>query len=154
MNNLWMWGWAAMALIFMIAELFTAGFFLVCFGIGAAAAAVMALLGIDPLWQGVVFIVVSGIALLLTRPLARSLNERGVNTVGSDRVLNKEAIVLAEINPAVGSGMVRVDAEEWRAATEDGRSIAKGTIVKVIRIDGTRLVVKPTAEKYLEESTQ
>ena len=154
MNNLWMWGWAAMALIFMIAELFTAGFFLVCFGVGAAAAAVMALLGFSPIWQGVVFIVVSGVALLLTRPLARSLNERGVNTVGSDRVLNKEAIVLAEINPSLGSGMVRVDAEEWRAITEDGRSIAKGTIVKVIRIDGTRLVVKPTTEKYLEESTQ
>ena len=154
MNNLWMWGWAAMALIFMIAELFTAGFFLVCFGVGAAAAAVMALLGFDPIWQGVVFIVVSGIALLLTRPLARSLNERGVNTVGSDRVLNKEAIVLAEINPALGSGMVRVDAEEWRAVTEDGRSIPKGTIVKIIRIDGTRLVVRPTTEKYLEESTQ
>ncbi|MCB0048649.1 MAG: NfeD family protein, partial [Caldilinea sp.] len=151
---LWMWGWAAMALIFMIAELFTAGFFLVCFGVGAAAAAIMALLGFSPIWQGGVFIVVSGIALLLTRPLARSLNERGVNTVGSDRVLNKEAIVLAEINPTLGSGLVRVDTEEWRAVTEDGRSITKGTVVKVIRIDGTRLVVQPTAEKYLEESTQ
>ncbi|MCB0068588.1 MAG: NfeD family protein [Caldilineaceae bacterium] len=154
MNNVWMWGWAAMALIFMIAELFTAGFFLVCFGIGAAAAAIMALMGFDPIWQGLVFIVVSGIALLLTRPLARSLNERGVNTVGSDRVLNKEAIVLAEINPALGSGMVRVDAEEWRAVSADGRTIAKDTIVKIQRIDGTRLVVTPTAEKYLAEEAQ
>lgn len=154
MNHLWMWGWAVLALIFMIAELFTAGFFLICFGIGAAAAAVMALLGFDPLWQGLVFLVVSGGALLLIRPLARSLNESSPNAVGSDRVLNKEAIVLAEINPAIGAGMVRVDAEEWRAVSADGRAITKGTIVKIQRIEGTRLVVVPTDETYLAKEDQ
>lgn len=154
MNHLWMWGWAALALLFMIAELFTAGFFLICFGIGAAAAAVMALFGFNPLWQGLVFLAVSGIALLSTRPLARRLNESSVNTVGSDRVLNKKAIVLTEINPAQGAGMVRVDAEEWRAVSADGHAIDKGTIVQIQRIDGTRLVVVPTPEKHLTEKKQ
>ena len=110
MNAIWMWGWAAMAIIFLIAELFTTGFFLVCFGVGAAAAALLAYLGVDPFIQVTVFIAVSGIAVLLTRPLTRRLNEQQKNFVGSDRVLEKRAIVLTEINPPLGAGMVRVDA--------------------------------------------
>ena len=51
MNNILVWVWAGLALIFFIAEIFTAGFFLICFGIGAAVAALLALLGVDAIWQ-------------------------------------------------------------------------------------------------------
>ncbi len=151
MSAIWMWGWAAMAIIFLIAELFTSGFFLVCFGVGAAAAALLAYLGVDPLLQVAAFIAVSAVAVLLTRPLTRRLNEQQQNFVGSDRVLGKQAIVLAEIDPAQGAGLVRVDAEEWRAVSEDGRVIAKSAIVEVLRIDGTRLVVRPSQTNTLGE---
>lgn len=151
MSAIWMWGWAAMAIIFLIAELFTSGFFLVCFGVGAAAAALLAYLGVDPLLQVAAFIAVSAVAVLLTRPLTRRLNEQQQNFVGSDRVLGKQAIVLTEIDPALGAGLVRVDAEEWRAVSEDGRVIAKAAIVEVLRIDGTRLVVRPSQANTLGE---
>jgi membrane protein implicated in regulation of membrane protease activity len=152
MSAIWMWGWAAMAIIFLIAELFTTGFFLVCFGVGAAAAALLAYLGVDPLLQVAAFIAVSAVAVLLTRPLTRRLNEQQQNFVGSDRVLGKQAIVLTEIDPALGAGLVRVDAEEWRAVSEDGRVIAKAAIVEVLRIDGTRLVVRPSQANTLGEA--
>lgn len=142
-NEYWMWGWIALAIIFMIAELFTSGFFLFCFGVGAGVAAIFAYWGLDPFLQIFVFILASGIAVLLTRPIARRLTERAPNFVGSDRVLNRPGVVLTEINPALGSGMVRVDAEEWRAVSEDGSVIPKGTIIRVLRIDGTRLIVRP-----------
>ena len=151
MSAIWMWGWAAMTLIFLIAELFTTGFFLVCFGVGAAAAALLAYLGVDPLLQVAAFIAVSAVAVLLTRPLTRRLNEQQQNFVGSDRVLGKQAIVLTEINPAQGTGLVRVDAEEWRAISVDGQVLAREEIVEVLRIDGTRLVVRPSQVKTLGE---
>jgi len=119
---------------------------------GAAAAALLAYLGVDPLIQVAVFITVSGVAVLLTRPLTRRLNEQQKNFVGSDRVLEKRAIVLTEINPPLGAGMVRVDAEEWRATSEDGRIIAKDEIVEVLRIEGTRLVVRPSHTDALTEA--
>ena len=72
MNNLLIWIWAALAIIFFIAEVFTLGFFLVCFGIGAVAAALLALLGFDVIWQLVIFIAVSLVALAFLRPLANA----------------------------------------------------------------------------------
>jgi len=151
MSTIWMWGWLAMAIIFMIAELFTTGFFLLAFGIGAGVAAIAAYLGVDPFLQVLIFILVSAVVVLMIRPIAKRLNERQRNFVGSDRVLEKRARALTEINPALGVGMVRVDAEEWRAVSEGGGVIAKDTIVEVLRIDGTKLVVRPTTTQRIED---
>ncbi|MBW7884617.1 MAG: NfeD family protein [Caldilineaceae bacterium] len=149
MTEYLVWVWVALALIFLIAELFTTGFFLICFGVGAAASAVLAFFNVDPFVQLFAFIVISGVAVLLTRPIARRFNERGQNFVGSDRVLGQTAIVLTPINPAEGSGMVRVKTEEWRAISESGQPIPKDVIVEVLRIDGTRLVVRPSQPQTL-----
>ena len=42
--------------------------------------------------------------------------------------------------------MVRVDREEWRAQSVDGRAIPAGATVRVVRAEGTRVVVEPLEE--------
>jgi membrane protein implicated in regulation of membrane protease activity len=142
MNNILIWLWAGAALLFFIAELFTAGFFLVCFGIGAVAAALLAAFNVDILWQFVAFIGVSGLAVVFVRPFANQVSSHTDNPVGIDRVVGKPAVVLEEINPLLASGQVRVEREEWRADSVDGQPIAKDEIVEVVAVSGTRLLVK------------
>ena len=136
------WIWVGMALFFLLAEVFTAGFVLACFGIGAAAAAIPAFLGFDLVWQLLVFVVVSTIAVLLSRRFADRITGDQPQRVGVDRVLGKHALVIETIDPHSPAGRVRVDVEEWRADSADGSSIAEGTIVEILGIDGTRLKVR------------
>ncbi len=142
MNNLFVWVWAALAIIFFVAEVFTMGFFLVCFGIGAVAAALLAVLGVDVLWQLVVFIGVSLVALAFLRPLAVRMTTHVANPGGIDRVIGKQAVVLEEINPHSATGRVRIEREEWRADTY-GPAIPKGALVVVMEVTGTRVMVEP-----------
>ena len=142
MNNVLIWIWAALALIFFIAEIFTAGFFLVCFGIGAAAAALLAFLGFDVIWQLVAFISASVVALAFLRPLAKRVSTEVANPGGIDRVVGKQAVVLEAIDPLAATGRVRIEREEWRADSIDGNTIAKDSVVKVIRVSGTRVLVR------------
>lgn len=142
MEALYPWIWALMALIFLVAEIFTAGFFIICFGIGAAAAALLALLGFGPIWQMVIFIVASAITLLFIRPIATRISGSSTNSVGIDRVLNKEAIVVVALDPITARGRVRVNREEWLAESIEGKAIAVGEKVRVVAIEGTRLMVK------------
>lgn len=142
MNNLLIWIWAALAIIFFIAEVFTLGFFLVCFGIGAVAAALLALLGFDVIWQLVIFIAVSLVALAFLRPLAKRAGDHVANPGGIDRVIGKQAVVLEEINPHTATGRVRIEREEWRADTY-GAAIPKGALVVVMEVTGTRVMVEP-----------
>ena len=144
MNNLIVWVWAALAIIFFVAEVFTMGFFLVCFGIGAVAAALLAVLGVGVIWQLIVFIGVSLVALAFLRPLAVRMTNHVANPGGIDRVIGKQAIVLEDVNPHAATGRVRIEREEWRADTY-GPAIAKGTLVVVMEVTGTRVMVVPVS---------
>lgn len=139
------WAWLILAIIFTIAEIFTAGFFLIGFGAGAGAAALAGFFGFDYLVQFGVFVAVSGGALLLLRPLALRVSGHAPNTVGIDRVVGREAIVLEPIDPQHGRGVVRVGSERWSAEGVDGTVIAAGATVEVVGVDGAHLKVRTLA---------
>jgi membrane protein implicated in regulation of membrane protease activity len=134
--------WLALAVILFIAEIFTAGFFLICFGFGAVGAALAALAGLSPTWQLVIFIAVAVLALIFVRPFARRVERTTKNEVGIDRVIGQPAVVLEEIDPLRGKGIVRVAQEEWRAQSHDGANIPRNAEVRVIDVQGTRLIVE------------
>ena len=137
------WVWLGIAVFFFLAELFTAGFVLAAFGVGAAAAALVAFVGLDLPWQLVTFIVVSAVAVLLSRRFADRVTGQQAQGVGIDRVLHKRAVVLETIDPVSATGRVRVEREEWRADSLTGQTIPSGAIVEVTGVVGTRLQVKP-----------
>ncbi len=137
------WVWLGIAVFFFLAELFTAGFVLAAFGVGAAAAALVAFVGLGLPWQLVTFIVVSAAAVLLSRRFADRVTGQQAQGVGIDRVLHKRAVVLEAIDPVTATGRVRVEREEWRADSVTGQTIPIGAFVEVTGVVGTRLQVKP-----------
>jgi membrane protein implicated in regulation of membrane protease activity len=143
--DIYFWGWLILALIFFVGELLTAGFFLVAFGIGAALAAIAALLGLDIVWQLAIFVAVSAVAVFSLRRFADSVSpSKQLTQVGIDRVLGEKAVVIEPIDAINGTGIVRVDAEEWRALPEDKTQIIpEKSYVEVLEVKGTRLVVRP-----------
>lgn len=136
------WAWVVVAILLTIAEIFTVGFFLISFGVGAAVAAVAAFLGFSPLVQFITFVVASGVTLVLLRPFANRVTNPNATPVGIDRLVGLQGIVLETIDPAQGSGVVRVDHEAWSADSVDGVPYAVGTTVQVVAIAGTHLKVR------------
>ena len=135
------WIWMALAAIFIIGEIFTAGFFILWFGIGAAVAGLLALFGLGAGWQWASFVVVSGVLFVVSRRFAERFTKKQPPGIGADRFIGKEGIVLEEIDNRKGSGRVRLGKEEWRAESESGDTIPEGVRVSVSRLDGTHLVV-------------
>ena len=128
--------------IFIVGEIFTAGFFIMWFGIGAAFAAVAAYFGLSSAWQWGIFAIVSGILFAASRTFADKLTKEQPPGIGADRYIDKEGIVIEEINNLKNLGRIKVEEEEWRAKSDSGTVIPKGETIKVVRADGTRLVVK------------
>jgi membrane protein implicated in regulation of membrane protease activity len=135
------------AALFIIGEIFTAGFFLFCFGIGAAVAGVLALLGLGFGWQLAVFVVVSGVLFVSSRRLAERFTKKQPPGIGADRFIGKRGIVLEGVDNSLNTGRVRLDKEEWRADSETDSIIPEGKRVEVVRLDGTHLVVKVISEE-------
>ncbi|MCL4832826.1 MAG: NfeD family protein [Caldilineaceae bacterium] len=149
-SALLLWAWIVLALIFFATEIFTAGFVLLCFGVGALAGAGAAFFGLGLAWQLVAFIVVSSVAVLLSRPFAERVTSTGPQHVAVDRVLGKRAVVLQAIDPIANTGMVRVGTEEWRAENINHTGIPKDSIVEVVGVVGVRLQVRPITDNTTE----
>jgi membrane-bound serine protease (ClpP class) len=77
-------------------------------------------------------------AVFLMRLVLRS--RRWKVSTGKEELLGEEGIVTTAL-PAGGDGMVRIHGELWRAGSS--ASIADGKLVRVMRIDGLKLIVEP-----------
>lgn len=139
-NDVWRWLWTIFAIVLGIGEMFTAGFFLLPFAIGGAAAAILAWLGANVIAQWLVFFGVSTISLVYLRRFIGRQDEGEQPRIGANRWVGSEGVVLQEIDPHTGKGMVRILNEEWRA-TSLGR-IPTGARIVVTEVNGTRLMVE------------
>ncbi len=138
--------WMAVAAVFIIGEIFTLGFFLLWFGIGAAVAGILAIFGLGGSWQWGAFAVVSGVLFVLSRRFAERFSKKQPPGIGADRFIDKKGVALEEIDNIKNSGRIRMGKEEWRAESDTGEVILVGKMVEVTRLVGTHAVVKTLKE--------
>ena len=139
-NEVWRWMWTIFAIVMGIGEIFTAGFFLLPFAVVAAAAAILAWLNAAIVAQWLVFFGVSIFSLAFLRRYIGRQDEGEQPRVGANRWVGSEGLVLQDIDPQTGAGMVRILHEEWRA--EALSPIETGARVVVKEVKGARLIVE------------
>lgn len=145
--DLMTWAWLIMTAVLLVGEMLTAGFFLIVFGVGAFGAFLVAVFGGSILWQWIVFIVVSAIAFAGSRKFARRVHHGPTDFgVGAERYTGMKAFVIETIDVAAATGRIRVDREEWLAESAEGDVIQEGTWTEIVKVDGTRMVVRPVSE--------
>lgn len=135
--------WLGIAVVLAIVEVSTTQLVTLWFVIGAAATAVCSatFLKEQLVWQIVLFIAISAVLLILTRPLVKKLKTNDIVSTNSDRNIGKTALVISDIDPELGVGQVRVGNEKWSAKSDNGIKISEGQNVKVVGIEGVKLVV-------------
>ncbi|MBT8226175.1 MAG: NfeD family protein [Dactylosporangium sp.] len=134
--------WLILGVALVVAEVFTATFVLLMFGIGALAAALVALLGAGAAWQALAFAGVSTLSLVLVRPgIQHFMHRHSPKTpMGLAAIEGGTALVLEEI--CADSGLVKIEGEIWRARPYDARQvIPAGEQVRVIEVDGATAMV-------------
>ena len=135
------WIWIAVIIAAVVVEVASMQLLSIWFAIGGVAALITSFLTDNIVIQIVVFIVVSVIALAMIFPIVRkSLKKEHVKT-NADRYIGKLAVVTEEISNIDAKGQVKVDNQIWSARSEDGSDIPAGTKVKVLRIEGVKLIV-------------
>lgn len=135
--ELWQWGWSVLAVVLIVGEVLTAGFFVLPFAVGAGVAAALAWLNVDVGWQWASFLVVSTVGLFYMRRFAPE-NELGPDS-GAHRYRNQSGTITEAIDPDTGLGRVRVETEDWRCISDDALEV--GTKVRILAVVGTRLKV-------------
>ena len=135
--------WAAAIVVFLIVEAATVGLASIWFAIGALAALISALFG-APVWMQVAwFVIVSGVTLYFTRPLAKKYVNARRQPTNADRLIGMEGIVLERIDNIAATGAVAIDGKHWTARSADGEPVEAGSLVVAKAIEGVKLIVEP-----------
>lgn len=136
--------WFILFLVLLFLELITINLVSIWFAIGALGALLTASLTNNVVIQVIVFIILSVIALLITKPLVKKLRKRKITPTNLDRVIGKVGVVTKEISRD-SYGEVKVEGNIWTA--KSNKKIKKESQVKVLKIEGVKLLVEEIKEE-------
>ena len=138
--------WVVLMIGFLVVEGIAPGLVSIWFALGALAALISALLGAQVWLQAVWFIVISVLALVITRPLAKKYVNSRTQATNADMLIGQECIVTETIDKLHGTGAVSVAGKVWTARADDPeKNIEKGSVAVIERIEGVKLIVKTKA---------
>ncbi len=135
--------WLALMIVFVIAEIITVGLTSIWFAGGALAALLLALAGLSPVVQVVLFFAVSFVLLFFTRPFAlKYVKPHNVKTNYED-VIGKDVQVSERIDNRAGTGTAIFNGQEWTARSVDEHTVIEaGATAQVAEIRGVKLYVR------------
>lgn len=141
-QNLWM-AWVLGSLLCLVLELTNDDFFILCFSIGAAIAAIVAALTDSIAVQTIVFAVATVLSIFFVRPLALKYFHKG----GESRLSNAEALIgrvgkVTEKIEAGGYGRVKIDGDYWKAQSINNLEIQEGKTVRVLMLNSIIVTVE------------
>ena len=138
--------WLVLGVVLIIAEVFTLGFVLFWFGLGAVAAAFVGFLGGSVLLQFLVFAIVSVSLTAMSRTIfTRYLphQEGDALKMGADSLPGQIGTVTIASKGALKEGAVKVYGSTWTAFPIDGETeLTEGEKVEVVSVKGSSIYVR------------
>jgi membrane protein implicated in regulation of membrane protease activity len=145
----WFWVlWCILGAILIVAEIFTTGFVLLWFGIGALLAALASFVGIDSLV--IQFLIFAGVSIALTAAsrtifinyFSRDKPENALRS-GVDALPGKVGTVVSSSKGALNEGAVKVFGSTWTAYPAAGEQpLEAGERVCVESVEGASIYVR------------
>lgn len=137
--------WLIIAGVCLIIEIFTTGFLIFWFSIGALITMITSFFTSNIIIQTAVFVISSTILIFATKPFIKKfIKDEDTIKTNVYSIIGKTGIVTQEINPIQSKGQIKVAGETWSATSKDENLILKDSEVKVLEIQGVKLIVSPT----------
>ena len=133
--------WIGFAVVMAVCEALTTQLVSIWFVFGGIAAAISTVFTPSSPIQSAVFLIVSLLCLIITRPLVKKFKKKSriINT-NADRLVGQSGVVTMDIQDCDTVGQVKVNGEVWSALSIDA-PIPKGSKIKVLSIEGVKLIV-------------
>lgn len=135
--------WLIIFIVLLIIEICTMGLTTIWFAGGALAAFVMGIIGFGTVVQIIVFVIVSVVLLVVTRPIAVKYFNKERQKTNAESLIGQQGLVIEDIDTLQARGLVEVNGQEWSARTDDQEGVIKKNMVVTIEgIQGVKLIVK------------
>lgn len=136
--------WIALIVLAVVAEAMTTSLVAIWFVPGALISMILALADVN-IYAQVITYVVSALVLLIVFKLIlkKRGKKKGYTPTNSDRIVGEKGVVTETIDNVAATGEVKIDGKRWTARSDSGDPIPEGTRVKILRIEGVKLICAP-----------
>ena len=134
--------WAVAFVFFLVCEVATGTALVsVWFALGSLVSLFCSIAKVPFIVQCIVFVASSAIFLALTRPVVKKLQGKKFAT-NYELDEGMTAAVIEDIDNIANKGRVRLSGTDWAARSENGENIPAGHAVVVVKVDGSKLIVR------------
>ena len=144
MNNL-MWFWLAIMVVCIVIEAVTFSLTTVWGAISALVMIFVSRTNMPLKWQLVLFLVLTIVLVLTTRPFAMKKLKLGKNTKNVNSLEGQEVLVTKKISKFEKGEVKAKNGVIWSAKNadeQDDSEIPEGSVCKIVNVDGNTLSVK------------
>lgn len=140
MENIMVWIWLGVTILAIVVELLTPELVSLWFAIGGIVGIAFSFIPGLPWWgEIIIFAMVSLVLLLTLRPvLKKYLKNKNLKT-NTDRLVGQEVRVLTQADFDT-LGTVKIGDVIWNVKSSDGTALLADEIVKIVEIDGNKLI--------------
>lgn len=139
--NTYVWLWIILLIVSVLAEVFTMQLVSIWFAV-ASLVALVASMFLPPIGQFAVFVIVSLVLLIFTRPILKKFMVKKSQPTNYDLDIGKIATVIETIDESSQSGRVSLNGVDWNAKSVDGSIIEVNSKVVVEYVQGSKLLVR------------
>ena len=134
--------WLVLLVLLVLGEIATVSLTSIWFAVGALGGLIVAFFHGSTFLQIAVFLALSGLSLILVRPLCKGFLKGSISPTNADRVIGKTAVVTEAIDNMAARGQVSIAGQIWTARSEHSVVIPAHTQVKILRIEGVKVFVE------------
>ncbi len=133
--------WLIIFILTLIIEGLTVGLVSIWFSIGALGAFIATYFTENTIIQLFVFVIISIIALIITRPLTKKYLAKEKTKTNYNDLIGKTGIVIENITDKK-MGIVKIKNQTWSAINSTKGTLKKDEEVEVLSIEGVKLIVR------------
>lgn len=137
------WFWFGLTVICVIIEAMTLNLTTIWFALGAIVLVFLSFTPIPFAYQVLIFLAISIVLMIFTRPIALTKFKAGREKTNSDSLIGKTVLVTKAIK-AYEKGEVKVAGMFWSAQTIDEVELEEGIECVVEKIEGVTMFVRPS----------
>ena len=144
--------WLILFVILIVIEIATLGLTTIWFAGGCLVAFILSLFHVSLPIQILVFLAVSVVLFIWTRPVAvRYFNKERTKT-NVESIVGKTALVVKTIDNVHFVGTVELDGMEWTArAAKEEEIFQKDEVVRIIDVQGVKVIVEKVKNQEEED---
>ena len=133
--------WLILFILLIVIEICTVGLVTIWFAFGSLITFIISYFTNNILIETPIFIVVSIISLIITRPILKKYFTSNIIKTNVNKLIGETGIVIEDLNKTT-IGKVKVDGQIWSALNSEKGCIEKNSEVEVLSIEGVKLIVR------------